>query len=132
MEKKTGVYICSGCDIDKAVDTAGLEKVAANEYKVPVCKTHPFLCSQEGIQLLKDDQKNEDVNCFVIAACSSRYHQTDFDMGKDSIIVRVPIREQVAWILEQRDEEGKVNEDTQMVRFLLQHGADVQQRFGLL
>mgnify|MGYP000070724846 CR=1 FL=1 len=114
MEKKIGVYICSGCDIDKAVETEGLEKVAANEYKVPVCKTHPFLCSQEGIQLLKDDQKNEGVNCFVIAACSSRYHQNDFDMGKESIIVRTPIREQVAWILEPRDAEGKVNEDTQM------------------
>jgi len=114
MEKKIGLYICSGCDIDKAVETTELEKVATKEYKVPVCKTHPFLCSQEGIQLLKDDQKNEGVNCFVIAACSPRYHQNDFDMGKDSIVVRTPIREQVAWILEPRDQEGKVNEDTQM------------------
>lgn len=114
MEKKTGVYICSGCDIDKAVDTAELEKVATKEYKVPICKTHPFLCSQEGVQLLKDDQKNEGVNCFVIAACSKRHHQSDFDMGAESIVIRAPIREQVAWVMETRDEEGKVNEDTQM------------------
>jgi len=114
MEKKIGVYICSGCDIDKAVDIAGLEKVAANEYRVPVCKTHPFLCSREGVRLLKEDRKNEGVNCFVIAACSQRYYQTAFDMGKDNIVIRVPIREQVAWILESRDSEGKVNADTQM------------------
>ncbi len=114
MEKKIGVYICSGCDIDKSIDPEGLEKVAKNEYKVPICKTHPFLCSQEGLQLIKDDQKNEGVNCFVIAACSKRHHQTDFDMGADTIVIRVPLREQVAWILEPRDAEGNVNEDTQM------------------
>lgn len=114
MEKKIGVYICSGCDIEKAVEISELEKVAAREYKVPVCKNHPFLCSQEGIQLLKDDQKNEGVNSFVIAACSQRYHQTTFDLGDDNMVVRMPLREQVAWILEPRDEEGKVNEDTQM------------------
>ncbi|MCP4757168.1 MAG: hydrogenase iron-sulfur subunit [Proteobacteria bacterium] len=114
MEKKIGVYICSGCDIDKAVDTEKLEKVAANEYKVPVCKTHPFLCSQEGVQLMKDDLNNEGVNTFVIAACSPRYHQTTFEMGEGTIMLRAPIREQAAWILEPRDGEGNVNEDTQM------------------
>ena len=114
MEKKIGVYICSGCDIDKAVEISELEKVATKEYKAAVCKNHPFLCSQEGIQLLKDDQKNEGINSFVIAACSQRYHQTTFDLGADNIIIRMPLREQVAWVLEPRDEEGKVNEDTQM------------------
>ncbi len=112
--KKVGVYICSGCDIDKTVDIEDLEKVAVNEYKVPACKSHPFLCSQEGVQLIKEDQKNEGVNCFVIAACSTRYHQTAFDFGAESIVLRAPIREQVAWVLEPRDAEGKVNEDTQM------------------
>ncbi len=114
MEKKIGVYICSGCDIDKAVDTAELEKVATREYKAPVCKTHPFLCSREGIQLMKEDQKNEGVNSFVVAACSPRYHESTFDMGAETIMVRVPLREQVAWVLEPRNAEGEVNEDTQM------------------
>ena len=113
-EQKIGVYICSGCDIDKAVDTEKLENVAKNEYKVPVCKTHPFLCSQEGVQLLKEDQKNEGVNTFIVAACSPRYHATTFDMGADTIVVRSPIREYAAWTLAPRDEEGNVDEDTQM------------------
>jgi quinone-modifying oxidoreductase, subunit QmoB len=114
MEKKIGVYICSGCDIDKAIDVEGLEKVATNEMKAAVCKTHPFLCSQAGLQVMKDDQNNEGVNSFVVAACSARYHQEDFDFGKESIVVRAPIRELVAWTLEPRNEEGVVNEDTQM------------------
>lgn len=113
MEKKLGVYICSGCEIDKAVDVEGLENVAKNEYKA-ICKSHPFLCSQEGVQLLKDGLNNEGVNNVVIAACSARYHQETFNLGKECIVTRVPIREQVAWTLGQRDEEGKVNEDTQM------------------
>ncbi|MBU2512938.1 hydrogenase iron-sulfur subunit [bacterium] len=114
MEKKIGVYICSGCDIDKAIDTEALEKIATNEMKAAVCKTHPFLCSQAGVQILKDDQNNEGVNTFVVAACSGRYHQDVFNFGKESIILRAGIREMVAWTLEPRDAEGKVNEDTQM------------------
>ncbi len=114
MEKKIGVYICSGCDIDKAVDVEGLEKVAVNEFKAAACKTHPFLCSQAGLQVIKDDQNNEGINCFVIAACSQRYHQNVFNMGEGTILLRAPIRELVAWTLEPRDDEGKVNEDTQM------------------
>jgi quinone-modifying oxidoreductase subunit QmoB len=109
MEKKLGVYICSGCDIDKAVDVEGLEKVATNEYKAAACKTHPFLCSQAGVQLLKDDMNNEGINTFVIAACSQRYHEQAFDLGEGNLKIRLPLREQVAWILEGRDDEGKVN-----------------------
>ena len=52
MENKVGVYICSGCDIDKALDVEELSKVAKKECKVPVSKTHPFLCSDEGVQQL--------------------------------------------------------------------------------
>ncbi len=114
MEKKIGVYVCSGCDIDKAVDVEALEKVATGEMKAAVCKTHPFLCSQAGVQLLKDDLNNEGVNTFLVAACSARYHEETFDMGPETIQLRAPIRELVAWTLEPRNEEGAVNEDTQM------------------
>lgn len=114
MEKKIGVYVCTGCDIDKAIDAAALEKVAVNEKKAAVCRIHPFLCSQAGVQVLKDDLNKEGVNCFVIAACSPRYHQDTFNLGKEVIQLRAPIREMVAWTLEPKNAEGKVNEDTQM------------------
>ena len=90
MEGKIGVYICSGCDIDQALDVDELVKVAGKECKASVSKTHPFLCSEEGVQLMKEDQKNEGVNRFMIAACSQRYHEAPFDMGEDSLVVRAP------------------------------------------
>lgn len=114
MDNKIGVYICSGCDIDQALDVEELAKVATKECKVPVCKTHPFLCSEEGVQLLKEDQKNEGVNRFMIAACSQRYHEATFDMGEKNIVVRAPIREYVAWTQKTKDDSGKFDEDTQL------------------
>ena len=106
MEKKIGVYICTGCDIDKAVDAEAMEKVATGEMKAAVCKTHNFLCSQAGVQVLKDDLNNEGVNSFVIAACSPRYHEETFNLGNEVVQVRAPIREMAAWTLEPRNEEG--------------------------
>ena len=116
MENKIGVYICSGCDIDQALDVEELTKVATKECKVPVSKSHPFLCSEEGVQLLKEDQKNEGVNRFVIGACSQRYHEATFDMGEDNIVVRAPIREYVAWTQKNKDEDGKFDEDGDIQR----------------
>ncbi|MCP4296898.1 MAG: hypothetical protein GY786_14950, partial [Proteobacteria bacterium] len=57
MEKKVGVYICSGCGIDQAVDLDQLSKVATKEMKAAKCQTHPFLCSDEGLQVIKEDIK---------------------------------------------------------------------------
>ena len=114
MESKIGVYVCSGCDIDQALDVDELVKVASKECKAPVAKTHPFLCSEEGVQMMKEDQKNEGVNRFMIAACSQRYHEATFDMGDDNIVVRAPIREYVAWTQNTKDEKGEVDEDTQL------------------
>lgn len=39
MSNKVGVYICSGCGIGDALDIDALAKVAAKEYKAPVCTT---------------------------------------------------------------------------------------------
>jgi len=114
MESKIGVYVCSGCDIDQALDVDELVKVAGKECKAPVSKTHPFLCSEEGVQLMKEDQKNEGVNRFMIAACSQRYHEATFDMGDDSLVVRAPIREYVAWTQKTKEENGEFDEDTQL------------------
>ena len=114
MDSKTGVYICYGCDIDQAMDVEELAKEATKECKVPVSKTHPVLCSEEGVKLLKEDREKEGVNRFMIAACSQRFHETTFDMGEENIVVRAPIREYVAWTQKTRDESGEVDEDTQL------------------
>lgn len=109
MAGRTGVYICTGCDIGEAVDVEALKDVASSEYRVPVCKSHPMLCSDEGVNLLKGDLVSEGLDRIVIGACSPRYHQDTFDCGKDVEIGRAPLREYVSWTQPHREE------DTQMM-----------------
>ncbi|MEW6274351.1 MAG: hydrogenase iron-sulfur subunit [Bacillota bacterium] len=108
MEKKVGVYICTGCDIGESLDCDALSKVAASEYKVPVCKSHPFLCSGEGVALIKNDLAGEGVNAIVIAACSPRVNYDVFDFP-NVFVERVNLREQGVWCHPANDE------DTQML-----------------
>jgi quinone-modifying oxidoreductase subunit QmoB len=93
MDKKYGVYICTGCGIGDALDIEALCGVPEEE-GLPA-KTHPFLCGAEGVALLKKDI-GDGTNTLVIAACSRR---VNFDVFKfDGCIVdRVNLREQVTW-----------------------------------
>ncbi|WP_031513386.1 hydrogenase iron-sulfur subunit [Desulfofalx alkaliphila] len=105
MDKKIGVYICTGCGIGEAVDVDALAKVATKEYKVPVCKTDSFLCGSEGVDLIKADIEGEGINTIVIAACSNRVNNDVFNFGSDKIVERANLREQVAWVHEADDED---------------------------
>ncbi len=93
MDKKYGVYICSGCGIGDALDVEALCEVPEEE-GIPV-KTHPFLCGKEGLELLQSDV-DKGTNTMVIAACSRR---VNFDVFKfeDCLMDRVNLREQVVW-----------------------------------
>ena len=109
MDKKTGVYICTGCDIGESLDIAALSKVATKEGKVPVCKSHSFLCGAEGAELIKSDIENEGVNTVIVAACSPRVNYDVFDFGPSIIMERTNLREQITWCHPANDE------DTQMM-----------------
>jgi len=109
MDKKTGVYICTGCSIGDSLEIESLSKVATKEGKVPVCKTHPFLCGPEGVALIKNDIETEGVNTLLIAACSPRVNYDVFEFDSSCIMERVNIREQVIWSQPANDE------DTQMM-----------------
>jgi len=94
MDKKYGVYICTGCGIGDALDVEALCEVPEEE-GLPV-QNHPFLCGQEGVDLIKKDISEKGTNTLVIAGCSRR---VNFDIFKfDGCIVdRVNLREQVVW-----------------------------------
>ena len=109
MEKKIGVYICTGCGIGDALDIDALGGIATDEFKVAVCKQHGFLCSQEGVAEIKQDLANEGVDTIVLAACSPRVMTDVFDFGVDKVLERVNLREQVVWTHAPNDE------DTQMM-----------------
>ena len=107
MEKKTAVYICTGCGIGDALDTEQLSKVATGEGKVPICRIHANLCSQEGVELIKNDIANEGANTLVIAACSHRVMYDAFNF-ESCIVDRVNIREQVVWCQKPGDEDTQL------------------------
>jgi len=106
-EKRLAVWICKGCDIGKSVDVEELEKVVTDECDVELCRTHEFLCGDEGVEAIKEDLK-EGVNALVIGACSSRVH-TDTFTFEGCLTERANLREHVVWSHPADDE------DTQML-----------------
>ena len=113
MDKKYGVYICTGCGIGDALEMEALCGVPEEE-GLPV-KTHPFLCGREGVGLIKKDIADDGINTMVIAACSRRVNYDVFNFD-GCIVDRVNLREQVVWshprseyprlTEEQKDDEG--------------------------
>lgn len=94
MDKKYGVYICTGCGIGDGLDIKDLCGVPEEEgFSV---KTHPFLCGNEGLDLIKKDISDDGVNTLVIAGCSRRVNYDVFKFD-GCIVDRVNLREQVVW-----------------------------------
>jgi quinone-modifying oxidoreductase subunit QmoB len=94
MDKKYGVYICTGCGIGDSLDIDGLKSVAG-EQGYPV-QTHDMLCGKAGVELLKKDVDENGINTLVIAACSRRVNFDVFQFD-GCIVDRVNLREQVVW-----------------------------------
>lgn len=70
MPAKLGVYICTGCGIGDSVDAGKLAKLAKQEYKAAVCRTHAALCGAEGLGEIRQDLAAGSVDTIVAAACS--------------------------------------------------------------
>ncbi|MBP8828316.1 MAG: FAD-dependent oxidoreductase [Desulfobacter sp.] len=94
MDKKYGVYICTGCGIGDTLDMKALAGVPDNEGVN--CTTHPFLCSKEGVALIQKDIDDGKVNAMVIGACSRRVNFDVFNFP-GCIIERANLREGVVW-----------------------------------
>ena len=107
MDPKIGFFICSGCEIGDSLDIDDL-KGTADETDAALCETHACLCGDEGIELIKGKIASDELNRVSICACSGRVMTEVFDFGPEVLVDRVGLREQVAWMLEPKDE------DTQM------------------
>ncbi|HHP7234137.1 MAG TPA: FAD-dependent oxidoreductase [Desulfobacterales bacterium] len=94
MDKKYGVYICTGCGIGDALDIEALQGVAEEEGH-PV-QTHPMFCGKEGVALIQKDIEEKGINSMVLAACSRRVMWEVFRFP-GCIVDRVNLREQVVW-----------------------------------
>ena len=99
MDKKTAVYICTGCGIGDALDIEELKEEGTEDFKIDVSKDHPCLCSAEGAELIKKDIADEGINTVIIGACSYRVNYDVFNFGLNVVVERVNLREQVAWVM---------------------------------
>ncbi len=107
-DRKPGVYICKGCGIGEAVSADGLEQVATGDERMPLCRQHDFLCSDDGLAEIAKDVEAGEVNQAIVAACSPRVMTDKFQFGAAQVI-RANLREQVAWT------QPAGEEDTQML-----------------
>jgi quinone-modifying oxidoreductase, subunit QmoB len=94
MDKKYGVYICTGCGIGDVLDIESLGGIASEE-GLPV-KNHEFLCGKDGVSLIKKDIEENGTNTIIIGACSRRVNFDTFRFD-GCIVDRVNLREQVVW-----------------------------------
>ncbi|NOZ46204.1 MAG: hydrogenase iron-sulfur subunit [Chlorobi bacterium] len=108
MEKRTGIYICTGCDIGKAINSEKLNELALSKENVALCKNHAALCSVEGYSLINQDIEDKKLNGVIIAACSQRIKTDIFNFQDNIILERVNIREQVAWCMEAGEENTQM------------------------
>ncbi len=132
MDKKYGVYICTGCGIGEALNIEKLSAVSKGKV-VNIVKTHPFLCGKEGLELLKKDISDDGVNTLVIGACSRR---VNFDIFRfDGCIVdRVNLREQVVWThsnIKKPEEKGSIDHIQMMAEDYLTMGIIKVQKITL-
>jgi len=94
MDKKYGVYVCTGCGIGDALDVEALCAIAKDKNH-PVT-THPLLCGSAGVAKIKKDVQDNGTNTLVIAACSRRVNYDQFTFP-GCLVDRVNLREQVVW-----------------------------------
>jgi len=107
VEKKVGIYICTGCGIGDALDIEKLTNLANTQNAASV-KTHEFLCGDDGAKIIEQDISGEGINTVVVAACSQRVNFDAFNFP-DTVVERVNLREHVVWSHTPNDE------DTQML-----------------
>ena len=121
MDKKYGVYICTGCGIGDTMDIEALSAVP-KEKGLPV-QTHSLLCGKEGVDVIKKDIEENAINTLVIAACSQRVNYNVFKFN-GCIVDRVNLREQVVWshpraefpaLTEEQKEDGESFDRIQMM-----------------
>ena len=108
-DMKIGAYICKGCGLGERLDTGALENIASREGKADIVRQHDYLCSADGVALIRKDIDEEGVDHVVVAACSRRA-KTDAFRFEDVACSRVNLREGVIWI---RPDTEEARETTQ-------------------
>jgi quinone-modifying oxidoreductase subunit QmoB len=109
-DNKFAAYVCSGCGIGDKLDVAQLTSIAKKEGKMALVREHAFLCSAEGVQLIRDDIEKEAVTHIAIAACSRRAKTEAFNFTEVAMS-RANLREGVIWAVADGAEHDEVRQE---------------------
>ena len=112
-QPRVGVYVCNcGGNIG---DVVQCQKVAGDLGDLPdvvVARSHMFMCSDPGQNLIAEDINNLGVNRVVIGACSPFLHEMTFRTALERaglnpyLYNHVGLREQDSWVHHDRPEEA--------------------------
>jgi quinone-modifying oxidoreductase subunit QmoB len=109
-ETKTAAYICKGCEIGTRLNTDALVKAATKSGKMNLVREHYFLCSADGVAMIKNDIENEGVTHAALCACSRRAKTEAFNFPTIAMS-RGNLREGVIWIRPDTDEARETTQE---------------------
>jgi quinone-modifying oxidoreductase subunit QmoB len=109
-ETKTAAYICKGCEIGTRLNTDALVKAATKSGKMNLVREHDFLCSSDGVAMIKNDIENEGVTHAALCACSRRAKTEAFNFPTIAMS-RGNLREGVIWIRPDTDEARETTQE---------------------
>jgi heterodisulfide reductase subunit A len=102
---KTGIFICHcGHNIKHTVDVKKLSQYFKKYPGVTVAEDYPFVCSEPGQDMIRDNIEKEGLDRVLIASCTPSLHGELFkDLLKKSelnpfLLRRVSIREHCSWV----------------------------------
>ena len=102
---RIGVYVCHcGGNISDVVDVKLLAERAGRLPGVVVSRSHTFMCSDPGQELIIEDIKSQQLDRVVVASCSPRLHELTFRNALQRaglnpyLYEHANIREQVSWV----------------------------------
>jgi heterodisulfide reductase subunit A len=102
---KTGIFICHcGHNIKHTVDVKKVRDYFSKLPNVTVSMDYPFVCSEPGQDMIRENIEKEGLDRVIIASCTPSLHQDLFkDLLKKAelnpfLVRRVGIREHCSWV----------------------------------
>lgn len=106
---RIGVYVCHcGTSIARTVKVASVADELSGQPNVVVSRLHRFMCSDPGLELIRNDVRDKDLNRIVVAGCSPLMHESTFraaveEIGLNRCLFEIAdIRRQVSRVTEDR------------------------------
>jgi quinone-modifying oxidoreductase subunit QmoB len=109
-DRKFAGFVCTGCGIGERLDAGQLEMTAKRDGKMTTCQQHEMLCSEAGVQMIRDTIDNEGATNIMIAACSRRAKVEAFNFT-DVAMSRANLREGVIWARPDTDENRETTQE---------------------